>query len=218
MRSMPADQRGSGTSATSAQQARKLPLPDTMAAALLNVAMLQYHIHIHISVAPSAQQARSTALPPTRHIMHVAQQVGEGPGAAARAVGSKTGQVAAVGVNVLAQQRDLLVAGLPQRQHFAPDGLGRAALLRAAREGHDAVGALQWRGGVGGVGLAGEVPDSSSRRLAAARPWLDDSHQALQTPTFSLQPWMTLTQAVMSLSRRACPSTAAQRPGQTSAH
>mmetsp|Transcript_21797 Transcript_21797/g.54945 ORF Transcript_21797/g.54945 Transcript_21797/m.54945 type:complete len:277 (-) Transcript_21797:74-904(-) len=59
-----------------------------------------------------------------------------------RTVLLEAGEVTAVGVDVLPQQRDLLVARLPQDDHLLADGLRRAALLLPARVGHHAVGAL----------------------------------------------------------------------------
>ena len=47
-----------------------------------------------------------------RDVVDVAEQVGEGPGAAAAAVGGGSGEVAAVGVDVLSEERHFLVAGL----------------------------------------------------------------------------------------------------------
>ena len=48
--------------------------------------------------------------------MDVSQQVGEGPLAAAAAVGGGAREVAAVRVDVLAEERDFLVAGLAARR------------------------------------------------------------------------------------------------------
>lgn len=53
-----------------------------------------------------------------RHIVHVPQQVREGPLPAPRAVGGHARQIAPVGVYILAQQGHLLVPRLPQYRHF----------------------------------------------------------------------------------------------------
>lgn len=55
-----------------------------------------------------------------RHVVHVGEQVSEGVGAPPAGVLRKAGKVAAVRVDVLPQQRHLLVPGLAERQHLAP--------------------------------------------------------------------------------------------------
>lgn len=104
--------------------------------------MKHHHHHHHPTLPPPLR---------TRHVVHIVQQICKRPGAAPAAVSRRSRQVAPIGINVLAQQRHLPVPCLPQGQHLAPDGLRGAALLRAAREGHNAVGALQGVQEVGGL-------------------------------------------------------------------
>ena len=73
------------------------------------------------------------------HVVHRSQQVGEGVGAAA--LRGDAGQVASIGVDVLAQQGDLPKAAGRQALHFQPDGLGQPALFPPPHGRHHAVGA-----------------------------------------------------------------------------
>mmetsp|Transcript_37621 Transcript_37621/g.95012 ORF Transcript_37621/g.95012 Transcript_37621/m.95012 type:complete len:365 (-) Transcript_37621:599-1693(-) len=96
------------------------------------------------------------------HVVHVAQQVGERPRAPPAGVVRHARQVAAVRVDVLPQQRHLLVPRLAQRQHLAPDVLRLAALLLPACERHYAVRALL-------VAAVDDVDPGGDVRLAARR-------------------------------------------------
>mmetsp|Transcript_202 Transcript_202/g.797 ORF Transcript_202/g.797 Transcript_202/m.797 type:complete len:561 (+) Transcript_202:820-2502(+) len=69
----------------------------------------------------------------------LAQEVREGPQPPARAVRGKAGQVPAIRVDVLAQQSDLPVPGLPEREDLVPDRVRLPALLLAPRGGHHAI-------------------------------------------------------------------------------
>ena len=72
-------------------------------------------------------------------VMDAVQQVGEG--VLAPPLGGDSRQVAAVGIDVLAQQGDLLESAGGQPLHLQPDGAGQARLLQAPHRGHHAVGA-----------------------------------------------------------------------------
>ena len=75
----------------------------------------------------------------TLDVMDAVQQVGEG--VLAPPLGGDARQVAAVGIDVLAQQGDLLETAGGQPLHLQPDGAGQARLLLAPHRGHHAVGA-----------------------------------------------------------------------------
>jgi len=64
---------------------------------------------------PRVRGREADALDPG-DVVDVSQQVGEGPLAAAAAVGGGAREVAAVRVDVLAEERDFLVAGLAARR------------------------------------------------------------------------------------------------------
>eukprot|EP00976_Prorocentrum_cordatum_P097431 1190988-Prorocentrum_minimum.AAC.4 len=76
------------------------------------------------------------------HVVHVLQQVGEGPQAPSGAVLGEAWEVAAVGVDVLAKEGHLLVALLAELLHLRADRFGGARLLHPARLWHHAVCAL----------------------------------------------------------------------------
>ena len=111
-----------------------------------------------ISSARSGRPARSSRRPAQRALVDVPEaRLGR--------------QVVAVRVDVLAEQRDLAIAGRGERACFVDDVVERPAPLRATAERHDAVGARlvaavddRQPGGDRGAARDGPLPDRQGAR------------------------------------------------------